>query len=50
MQALLRDVHGDGLASQVQHLHERMGELDLEVKQLTQLLAEQKAAKAVRSY
>jgi hypothetical protein len=46
MQALLHNGHEDGLASLVHQLHKRMGELDLEVKQLTQVLAEQKCASA----
>ena len=49
MQALLHDGQGDGLASLVQQLQKRMNGLDLEVKQLTQLLAEQKCASAAGS-
>jgi hypothetical protein len=50
MQALLHDGQEAGLASLVSHLRKRMDDLDLEVKRLAQLLAEQKAAKAVGSY
>jgi hypothetical protein len=50
MQALLHDGQADGPANLVQHFRKRMDDLDLEVKRLAQLLAEQKAAKAVGSY
>ena len=46
MQALLNNGHGDGLASIVRRHHERIDELDQEVKHLTQLLAEKKWANA----
>lgn len=50
MQVLLRDGRGDELPSLVQQLRKRIDDLDREVKQLAQLLAEQKSAKAVGSY
>ena len=46
MQALLHDGQGDGLASVVSQLQRRIDELDLEVKQLIQLVAAQKSASA----
>ena len=49
MQALLHDDQGDGLAGLVRQLRKRMDHLDLEVKQLTQLLAVQKPASAAGS-
>jgi hypothetical protein len=50
MQALLHDGDRDGLPSLVQRLRKRMDDLDLEVKHLTQLLAEQKSASATASH
>jgi hypothetical protein len=49
MQTLLGDCHGDGLTNLVQQLQKRMNELDLEVKKLTQLAAEQKCASTISS-
>ena len=46
MQALIPDGDRDGLPSLVQQLRKRMDDLDLEVKHLTQLLAEQKSVSA----
>jgi hypothetical protein len=50
MQALLHDGQGDGLPSLVHQLRTRMDDLDLQVKQLTQLLAAQKSASAAGSH
>ncbi len=49
MQTLLHDREADGLAGLVQHLRTRLDDLDLEVKRLADILAEERA-KAVGSY